>query len=332
MTSVLWLRRDLRRRDLPGARRRGRATARRRARGLRGRPAPLGGVPDRAPRLAGRELRAADEAFDGRLTLRLGDPRTRGPRARRRGRRRSVHVSAETTPYGRRRDDGSARRWASAGSSGSRPARRTPSGRAGSATAGRPVPGVHAVLPRLARARLARARAPRRAACACGDGRSDADASTRLDERARATCPATCRRRARTPRCDGGGPSATSASATTPTTATGPTAAARPGSRRTSSSARSTRARCSPTSPATRSQGAPTLRRRAGLARVLRRRALAPPPRPGTTCGPSCARMTLRRASPTRSRRGRRDAPATRSSTPACASCSPRAGCTTGCG
>ncbi len=73
---------------------------------------------------------------------------------------------------------------------------------------------------------------------------------------------------------------------------------------------------------------------RAGLAGVLRRRAVAPPRlrppgararhaghagRPGHAHGPA------------RSRPGRRAAPATRSSTPACASCCARAGCTTGC-
>ena len=75
------------------------------------------------------------------------------------------------------------------------------------------------------------------------------------------------------------------------------------------------------------------LRHRAGLARVLRRRAVAPA-RLGVARPAARARAdALRRARADRSStRGARAAPATRSSTPGCASCSRRAGCTTGSG
>ena len=70
----------------------------------------------------------------------------------------------------------------------------------------------------------------------------------------------------------------------------------------------------------------------ARLARVLRRRALPPARSPrATTSGRSSSgwRTTTRATSSTP---GARAAPATRSSTPACASCARPGGCTTGCG
>jgi deoxyribodipyrimidine photo-lyase len=107
MDSVLWLRRDLRRRDLPA----------------------LGAAADAADSTAGRvhvlfvvdpaiwdaagpvrrgwlaaSIRAASDSYDGRLTVRVGDPVTKvGAFAREVG-AGSVHVTAETTPYGAGRD------------------------------------------------------------------------------------------------------------------------------------------------------------------------------------------------------------------------------------
>jgi deoxyribodipyrimidine photo-lyase len=104
VTSVLWLRRDLRRRDLPAL------------------VAAADATEDDAhvlfvidPALWDRcgavrrgwlaaTVRAAAESYDGRLTVRLGDPVTKvGAFAAEVG-AGSVHVSAETTPYGARRD------------------------------------------------------------------------------------------------------------------------------------------------------------------------------------------------------------------------------------
>ena len=101
--SVLWLRRDLRRADLPA----------------------LGAAAGAAPEVcvafvldpalwaaAGRArrawlaatLRATDRAYGGRLCLRTGDPRMVVPDLVRELEAGSVHVSRETTPVGRRRD------------------------------------------------------------------------------------------------------------------------------------------------------------------------------------------------------------------------------------
>ena len=105
MSSVLWLRRDLRRRDLP-------------ALGAAADAAGDGEVhvlfvidpvlwdgcgPVRRGWLAA-SIRAAAESYDGRLTVRVGDPVTKvGAFAAEVG-AGSVHVSAETTPYGAARD------------------------------------------------------------------------------------------------------------------------------------------------------------------------------------------------------------------------------------
>jgi deoxyribodipyrimidine photo-lyase len=111
-SSVLWLRRDLRRRDLPAL---GAAA-----------DATDGDVhvlfvidpllwdaagPVRRGWLAA-SIRAAAESYDGRLTVRVGDPATKvGAFAEEVG-AGSVHVSAETTPYGVRRDQAVRRRLA----------------------------------------------------------------------------------------------------------------------------------------------------------------------------------------------------------------------------
>lgn len=106
MTSVLWLRRDLRRRDHPAL------LAARDAAGdgdlvvafvvdprlWRG-----GGAARRAWLAA--NLRALDESLDGNLTLLHGDPRTVVPALAQRVGASSVHVTRETTPAGRTRDE-----------------------------------------------------------------------------------------------------------------------------------------------------------------------------------------------------------------------------------
>ena len=106
MTSVLWLRRDLRRRDHPAL------LAAREAAGdgdlvvafvVDPRLWDGGGAARRAWLAA--TLRATDAAFDGALTLLHGDPRRVVPELVARVGATSVHVSRETTPTGRRRDE-----------------------------------------------------------------------------------------------------------------------------------------------------------------------------------------------------------------------------------
>jgi deoxyribodipyrimidine photo-lyase len=105
MTSVLWLRRDLRRRDHPAL-----LTARDAAGDgdlvvafvVDPRLWDGGGAARRAWLAA--TLEATDEAFDGALTLLHGDPRRVVPELAARVGAASVHVSRETTPAGRRRD------------------------------------------------------------------------------------------------------------------------------------------------------------------------------------------------------------------------------------
>ncbi len=111
MTSVLWLRRDLRRRDHPAL------LAARDAAGegdlvvafvVDPRLWDGGGAARRAWLAA--TLEATDQAFDGALTLLYGDPRRVVPELAARVGASSVHVSRETTPAGRRRDDAVAAR------------------------------------------------------------------------------------------------------------------------------------------------------------------------------------------------------------------------------
>jgi deoxyribodipyrimidine photo-lyase len=116
MSTVLWLRRDLRRHDLPA----------------------LGAAHDAAgdgevhvlfvidPVLWDRcgkvrrgwlaaSVRAAAESYDGRLTVRVGDPLTKVAAFASDVGAGSVHVSAETTPYGAERDGRVRRRLAERG-------------------------------------------------------------------------------------------------------------------------------------------------------------------------------------------------------------------------
>ncbi|NHA66581.1 cryptochrome/photolyase family protein [Phycicoccus flavus] len=106
MTSVLWLRRDLRRRDHPAL------LAARDAAGDGDLVVAFvvdprlweGGGPVRKAWLAA-NLRALDESLDGNLTLLHGDPRTVVPELASRVEASSVHVTRETTPSGVRRDE-----------------------------------------------------------------------------------------------------------------------------------------------------------------------------------------------------------------------------------
>jgi deoxyribodipyrimidine photo-lyase len=102
MSSVMWFRRDLRVRDQPALRA-----------ALAEGPAAALFVVD--PRLWDRagdarrawlagNLRALDERLGGRLAVRYGDPVDVVPAVVREVGATTVHVSAETTPYGRRRD------------------------------------------------------------------------------------------------------------------------------------------------------------------------------------------------------------------------------------
>ena len=108
MTAILWLRRDLRRADHPAL------LAAREAATASGGDLVVAFVVD--PRLwdgggAARRawlaatLKATDEAYDGALTLLHGNPRTVIPELASRVGATSVHVSRETTPAGRRRDE-----------------------------------------------------------------------------------------------------------------------------------------------------------------------------------------------------------------------------------
>ena len=102
MTEILWLRRDLRRADHP-------ALA---AAAEHGPVLPVFVVdpvlwravgPVRRAWLAA-TLRALDEAYDGRLCLRLGDPAAELPRLAAEVGAQRVHLTRETTPYGVSRD------------------------------------------------------------------------------------------------------------------------------------------------------------------------------------------------------------------------------------
>jgi len=106
VTTVLWLRRDLRRGDLPAL-----GAAADEADGddvhvlFVVDPVLWRGCgPVRRGWLAA-SVRAAAESYDGRLTVRLGDPAREVTAFAQQVGAASVHVTAETTPYGVRRDE-----------------------------------------------------------------------------------------------------------------------------------------------------------------------------------------------------------------------------------
>ncbi len=132
MSSVLWLRRDLRRRDLPALGCGCRRHRRRCARALRDRPRPLGRRRRRPSRLARRKRPRRRRVVRRPPHRARRRPGHEGRGLRRRGRcrlgarqRRDHAVRRTPRPAGAR--DGSR----TATSTGSPPARRTPSGRAG---------------------------------------------------------------------------------------------------------------------------------------------------------------------------------------------------------
>ncbi len=114
-SSILWLRRDLRRGDLPAL-----GAAHDAAQEAAGDAAPEGdgevavvfvldpslwrGAGDARRAWLAESIEAVDAAYDGRLCVREGDPVTVVPQLARELGAGSVHVSRETTPAGRRRD------------------------------------------------------------------------------------------------------------------------------------------------------------------------------------------------------------------------------------
>jgi deoxyribodipyrimidine photo-lyase len=110
MTSVLWLRRDLRAADHPAGWEALRAAAGNAATGevvvlFVVDPALWEGAgPVRRGWLARTLREVSEESFAGRLVLRHGDPGDVVPRLTREVSADSVHISRETTPAGRRRD------------------------------------------------------------------------------------------------------------------------------------------------------------------------------------------------------------------------------------
>jgi deoxyribodipyrimidine photo-lyase len=106
MNAVLWLRRDLRRRDLPalGAAADGAGDGEVHALFVIDPVLWDGCGPVRRGWLAA-SVRAAAASYDGRLTVRVGDPVSKVAAFATEVGAGSVHVSAETTPYGARRDE-----------------------------------------------------------------------------------------------------------------------------------------------------------------------------------------------------------------------------------
>ena len=113
-TSVVWLRRDLRLRDHPALRAAIDAADEVLAVFVVDPRLWDGAGPARTAWLAA-TLRELDERLGGRLVLKHGDPVEVIPALARSHGATSVHVSAETTPYGRRRDDAVARALDDAG-------------------------------------------------------------------------------------------------------------------------------------------------------------------------------------------------------------------------
>ena len=119
-TSVLWLRRDLRRGDLPAL---GAAHDAATAGSAEGEvavvfvldPALWQGAGTARRAWLAESLRAADDAYEGRLCVREGNPVTVIPELASELAAGSVHVSRETTPAGHRRDRQVARAIGQAG-------------------------------------------------------------------------------------------------------------------------------------------------------------------------------------------------------------------------
>src|SRR4051812_16006150 len=104
MSSVLWLRRDLRRSDLPALGAAADATDGDVHALFVIDPVLWDGAGAVRRGWVAANVRAAAESYDGRLTVRVGDPVTKVAAFAAEVGAGSVHVSAETTPYGVRRD------------------------------------------------------------------------------------------------------------------------------------------------------------------------------------------------------------------------------------
>ena len=310
-----------------------------RAAAVRARPRALGagragrGGPTSPPRCA-----PSTRALRGALVVRHGSAATRCCRVRA-GRAEvgaaRVHVAADFGPVRPPpRPAASSRRSPRTGSSWCAPARRTP-WRPGRVTngAGDAVPGVHPVLPGLGRARLARA--GRRAAGATCAGSRRTTAEDPRPERCPTGVRAARGRRGR-PRSALGRRSSTSGLADY-------AERARPA--RTSTAPRRMSAHlkwgeihprtllADLGAPRSQAEGAATFRNELAWREFYADVLFAPAGlRAGATSSPSSRRWRTTSPGDAASRRGGRAAPASRSSTPACASCAPRAGCTTGCG
>jgi deoxyribodipyrimidine photo-lyase len=189
MTSVLWLRRDLRRHDLPafGAAAEASADGDVHVLFVIDRVLWDGCGPARRGWLAA-SVRAAAASYGGRLTVRVGDPATEVAAFAAEVGADSVHVSAETTPYGAARDERVRARLAE------RDVEWVPTGSPYAVGPGRVVTRdgtPYRVFTPFSRAWREHgwaepARAPR--AVPLGDDRTDDDAVARLD-RALAECP-----------------------------------------------------------------------------------------------------------------------------------------------
>ncbi len=315
----------------PRCRPRGRRR-RRRARGVRGRPGAVGPGRRRTHRVAGGDAarrpsrRTTGGSRSGSATRApwsRGWPRDLGAT--------SVHVSAEPFPYGRRRDAAVARAlarddvaWVETGS----PYAVTP-GRVRKGD-GSPYQ-VFTPFSRAWREHGWRGACRRAVRASASPRPTTTSASPRCSTRRCATARTSCPTRVSGRHCDAGRSSGTGPWTTTTTARDLPAKAG--------TSGLSPYLKVGAVHPrtlladldGTPQQGRHDVRRRAGLARVLRRRALAPS-RVGVARPARGARRDAPTTTPaTRSTRGARAAPATRSSTPGCASCSPPAGCTTGC-
>ena len=104
MTTLLWLRRDLRRADQPALRAAAEAGDGRVVVAFVLDPALWDGAGDARRAWLAATLVATDEAYDGRLVLRHGDPVDVIPALAAEVGASSVHVTRETTPAGTRRD------------------------------------------------------------------------------------------------------------------------------------------------------------------------------------------------------------------------------------
>ena len=329
--SVMWFRRDLRLADNPALV--AAAARRRRAPALRARPGPVGAGRAAAARLPRRRRCAPSTRLrsGGRLSVRARRPGPPGGRcaAQEVGADR-VHVAADFGPYGRARDAAVEQALAEHGIELVR------TGSPYAVAPGRVTNGdgepyqVFTPFSRgLGRRTAGAARSTRRPGRAAG---SSSTTPTEIPDAAvpDGLEPARGRRGGRAPalaRVPG-----RAASPPTTTTATAPASTAPRRCRCTSSGARSTRARCSPTWLALRSDGAATYRNELAWREFYADVLFAPPETARDYLRPEFARMAYDEPGDAARRLAARAAPASRSSTPGCASCGRPAGCTTGSG